>query len=245
MKIVNIIAVCTLLLCAAGCDENKMTGYENDPAIYFHWNSESNQQHDSINHSFFFNENLMQDTVWVRVNAMGKTEPVDRPIVLVQTNTGDPDAAISGKHYKAFDAPGIKEKMVIPANQVYANIPIVVLRDKTLESEEVRLELEVAGNEYFRPGIDVWRKFLVTTTAQAVKPAMWDTRWRYYFGPTWGSVKFRFIIEATGYTDWDTLPGDGNYLSYLQNVVLQKFEEYNRDNPDTPLKEANGDLVVF
>lgn len=247
MKKNNIIAVFIFLLFSAGCTENQMLEYENDPAIYFYWSVRTDQfvQNDSIKHSFFFDKNLMQDTVWVRLNAMGKTESFDRPFAIVQTNTGKSDAAISGTHYKPFDAAGIKEKMVIPADSVNVKFPIVFLRHSSLELNEVRLEMEVAGNEHFRPGIEQWREFVVTTTAMAVKPDLWDSRWRYYFGPTWGTVKFRFIIEATGYTEWDAFPADMSYLTYLQATVLQKFEEYNRDNPENPLREANGDLVAF
>ena len=247
MKKLKNIALFTFLLCiVAGCVENKMMEYEDAPAIYFHWSSERDEQRDSIKHSFFLSKNLMQDTVWVRINVMGKTAPVDRPIAVVQTNANSANAAIAGTHYLSFDSPGIKEKMVIPANSVKTNIPIVFLRHSSLELQEVRLELEVAENDYFRLGINKWRKFAVTTTAKAVKPSVWDSRWRYYFGPTWGTVKFRFIIEATGYTDWENFPAsDMTYLSYMQTTVLQKFAEYNRDNPDNPLREANGDLVMF
>jgi len=245
MKKIENIALFAFLLCIAGCVENKMMEYGDDSAIYFHWNSGYGQQHDSIKHSFFLSNNLTQDTVWVRINAMGKTAPVDRPIAVVQTNADSVNAAIAGTHYLSFDSPGIKEKMVIPANKVQTSIPIVFLNHSSLELEEVRLELEVVENDYFRPGINKWRKFLVTTTAQAVKPSNWGTAWYRYFGATWGTVKFRFIIEATGYTDWDNPPIDISYLTYLQAVVNQKFLEYNHNNPDNPLREANGDLVVF
>jgi len=245
MKINKYISLFALLLCVAGCVENKMLKYENDPAIYFAWSSQAREQHDSINHSFFFIEHLKQDTVWVQVNAMGRTEPVNRPISIVQTNGNKPNAAIPGVHYVSFDTPSIREKMIIPANGVNTKIPIVLLQHSSLALQNVRLELAVEGNEYFRPGIDVWRNFLVTTTAQAVKPALWDTNWWRYFGATWGTVKFRFIINATGYTEWDTLPSDMGFLNYLQGVVLQKFQEYNRDNPENPLKEANDELVKF
>jgi hypothetical protein len=251
MKKNNLIAFSVLLLCLAACTEHEMLQYENDPAVYFFKGRyrvdafTTKAQADSINHSFFYDKNLMEDTVWVRVEAMGYTAPVDRPIPIVQTNIGSPDAAIAGMHYKAFDSPGFRDRIVIPAGKAHVLVPVVFYRDPSLELQEVRLELEVVQNDYFRPGIDALRKFVVTTTAQAVKPSIWNSIWRNLFGSTFGTVKFRFMIETTGYLEWETVPADMSFLFYLRDTVLQKFAEYNRDNPDNPLKEANGDLVTF
>ena len=244
MKTIYAFALFTVLLCFAGCVENEMKEYENDPAIYFYW--DSRLQHDSIHHSFFLlNSEIKQDTVWVRINTMGKLEPVDRPIAVVQTNTGKPGAAVPGVHYQAFDSPGIKELMVVRSNKWYALLPVVFLRDPSLDLTTVRLELEVVGNDYFRPGIDALRKFVLSTTTQAVKPGNWDTFWYRFFGPTWGSVKMRLIIDATGYKEWDLEPNDIYFTQYLRGLVIQKLEEYNLGHPDDPLREANGELVVF
>ena len=237
------IALFTLLLCIAGCEENEMKEYENSPAIYFQWDGWL--QHDSIHHSFFFlNSNIKQDTVWVRINTMGELEPVDRPIAVVQTNTGKPGAAIPGVHYLAFDSPGIKEQMIVPANLWYALIPVVFLRDSSLDFMSARLELEVAGNDYFRPGIEAWRQFVLSTTTQAVKPGNWDAFWASYFG-AWGSVKMRFIIDVTGYTTWDEQPDEVFFIVLMTTLVKQRLEEYNQEHPNDKLREANGEEVTF
>lgn len=241
-------------LVATSCTENNMEEYENDPAIYFLNGSVYNDdgtvssgklQKDSVNQSFFvYDSDKMRDTVYVFVKTMGKVSSTDRPIALVQTNTGD-DAAVPGTHYVPLDDPEVTKHMYVPAGKVYAKIPIILLRDKSLQTSQKRLELEVAKNECFRPGIDAWRKFVITTTDLAVKPAMWDSRWRYYFGPTFGSVKLKFIINATGYTDFDNLPSDYSYITWLKTTVQQAFFDYNKAHPDDPLKEADGTLVTF
>jgi hypothetical protein len=229
---------------AAGCGENEMLSYENEPAVYFA--HETYGQRDSISHSFFLlNTTILSDTVYIKVNTMGQISSQDRPISLIQTNVGKPEAAVAGKHYVSFDDAGMKERLWIPANSAEANIPIVFIRDPSLALGQIRLELAIEKNEYFRPGIDAWRTFIVTTTDQAVRPALWDTRWRTFFGSTWGSIKMRFIIDATGYTEWGVTPSDMSYLTFLRNTVLQKFDEYNAAHPDEPLKEADGELVRF
>lgn len=252
--LLNIIAVITISA-ISGCTENEMKSYVNDPAIYFLngriYNDDGTQsitqtQKDSINQSFFiYNDDVTKETVYVFVKTMGEVADYDRPISLVQTNTGNEDAAMPGVHYVAFDNPEISKNMCIPAGKTYAKIPITLLRDKSLQTDEKRLELTIGKNEYFRPGINQYRNFIITTTDLATKPAMWDTRWRLFFGSTFGSVKFRFIINATGYTDFDTFPTDYSYLTWLKTTVQQAFFDYNKAHPDSPLSEADGTLVTF
>ncbi|MGM9701830.1 MAG: DUF4843 domain-containing protein [Prevotella sp.] len=232
------------LLLYAACTENEMEPWSDTAAIYFE--HDTYIQTDSIKQTFFiYDDDVKTDTVKVRVCAMGGVADYDRPFTLVQTNIGKPDAAVAGTHFESFDSPETKKYLVIPAGKVYQDIPIVLLRDKSLALGEYRLKLAVEDNEHFRKGIDAWRTFVVTTTDQAVKPALWDTRWRYYFGATWGSVKMKFIIQHTGYTDFDTLPDDYSYLLWLGNTAKQALIEYNAAHPDSPLCEADGTLVTF
>ncbi len=254
-KILCYIGALLTSLCVTSCTENEMEGYVNDPAIYFLngriYNDDGTQsltqtQKDSINQSFFIcGDDVKQEVVYVYVMTMGKVADVDRPIKLVQTNSGQANAAIPGVHYKSFDDPEVAKSMYVPAGKTYAKIPVTILRDKSLQNGEKRLEITVAQNEYFRPGIDQYRNFIITTTDLATKPARWDNTWKYYFGPTFGSVKFKFIINATGYTDFDNVPTDYTYLKWLNATVLQAFFEYNQAHPDEPLTEADGTLVTF
>lgn len=249
MKKIFITAVTATLVCLAGCEQNKMPEYENSPAIYFTrgLGVYDLTVTDSIAHSFFLlPESVVRDTVWVKVSTMGLTSDHDRYVKVVQANVGKPNAAVAGTHYVAFDDPGVVQKMVVPAGAVEGRIPVVMLKHESLNSRTVRIEMEVAGNEYFRPGIDAWRKYVVTTTAMTEKPSIWDVEWAPWFGPTWGPVKFRFIIDVTGFLDWDTpITDDYTYQESMGMEVRQRFAEYNRDHPDDPMREANGDLVVF
>lgn len=255
-KKLSYIGALLAMLAMTACTENEMEGYTNDPAIYFlngkTYEDDGTQgastplQRDSINQSFFVcNDDVKREVVYVFVKTMGMLSDTDRPVSLVQTNSGADNAAVPGVHYVPFDDPEVAGNMVIPAGKSYAKIPVILLRDKSLQTSEKRLELTVGQNDYFRPGIDQYRNFVITTTDLAVKPARWDRGWKYYFGPTFGSVKFKFIINATGYTDWENLPSDYSYIKWLQTTVLQAFYDYNQQHPDEPLKEADGTLVTF
>jgi hypothetical protein len=237
MKRIKFIYV-LLLLIAASCTENEMLIYENDPAVYF--------DKDSVNHSFFaLNTSILRDTVLVRVNTMGELSEHDRPVSLVQTNTGAEEAAVAGVHYVPFDADELKQHVAVKAGTSFVEIPVILLRDESLGLKEVRLELAVAANEYFRTGIATKRTFAITTTDLAIKPALWNSVWQMCFGITWGPVKMRFIIDVTGFTGWDGYPSDYSMLWYLRDITAQKFAEYNLAHPDAPLREADGTLVEF
>lgn len=244
MKRFKFIYVLLLLLTVAACTQNEILSYENDPAIYFAGNFDNKS--DSINHSFFLlNSDILKDTVLVRINTMGELSSQDRPVAIIQTNVGDSAAAVAGVHYVSFDDASLKPLLQVPAGKEYVDIPVVFIRDASLDTLKVRLELALATNEYFRTGIAEKQRFVLTTTDLIEKPVAWDSRWSIFMGKSWGTVKMRFIIDITGYTDWATMPSDMALIQYFGALAKQKLLEYNTAHPDNPLREANGDLVSF
>lgn len=240
-KILFCISMLTVFFSMASCEENQMDDYENIPAIYF---TRNDGQSDSINYSFFIlNSAIKRDTIYVRVYSMGKQANYDRPIAIEQTNKDKPNAAKAGVHYVAFEDTEVKSSFIISANKVYADIPIIVLRDASLTLQEKRLELSVKENEDFNIGIQEWSKFVVTISDQTSKPKMWDSFWKYFFGQSWGIIKMRFIVEATGYTTWESRPSDYSYLTWLSATAKQALLDYNLAHPDDPLKETTGDII--
>jgi hypothetical protein len=228
----------------AACTQNEMLSYENDPAVYFAGNLDNKS--DSVNHSFFMlNSDILTDTVLVRVNTMGELSSQARPVAIVQTNAGAEGAAVAGTHYVPFNSAALNSLLQVPAGKEYVDIPIILIRDASLDTVKVRLELALAKNDYFRPGISEKQRFAITTTNIIEKPSAWDTRWYMFLGRSWGPVKMRFLIDITGYTDWYTTPSDMALLQYFQALATQKLLEYNIAHPDEPLREANGDLVSF
>lgn len=236
-----------LLLVTASCKENEAFFYENDPAIYFANEPKvNNGQLDSIPYSFFVAPNsVVDDTVHVKVCLSGLLADYDRSIKLVQTNVGEEDAAIPGVHFIAFDDPSVVDSVCMPRGKAVAYIPVVLLRDVSLKSKEKRLKLSVEQNEHFRPGVNDLRTFTVIIADFTIKPKLWDSVWKYYFGPTFGSEKLRFIIQVTGFTDFDEYPTDFQLGNHLSTVFQQKLAEYNEAHPDTPLAESDGTLVGF
>ena len=55
----------------------------------------------------------------------------------------------------------------------------------------------------------------------------------------------KFIIDNTGFTDFDGGYQSSDYTNYMASKVIQKLLEYNTNHPDDPLSEADGTLVTF
>ena len=217
------------------CSRQDALMYENDPRVFFSRGTSGKGQQDSILHSFFtVPEGVERDTVWVEISVMGFTSSESRPVKIVQTNTGEADAAVPGTHYVGFDDAEMSVHLVVATNAVSAKIPVILLRDRSLLLEKKRIKMAIVANEYFQPGIDKNRNFMVQTTAMAEKPGRWDSIWKSYFG-AWGSQKMWFIVNYLGFSEFDD-DFDTAYRKYLQLKARSKLAEYNTSH-DEPLCE--------
>lgn len=227
------------------CVHQNPGDYSDDARIYFL--NEVKVQQDSIAVSFFAAmDGSEYDTVWIDVRTMGYLADYDRPLNLRVSNEGEKGAAVAGKHYVGFDDSHIKTAYCIPAGKVKTKIPVVLIKDPSLNTSEVRLELSLETNEYFQRGYEPWCQFTVISTAKAVKPASWETWWKTAFGD-WGPKKMEFIILYVGFNEFDDDSYDAAFRDYLMNKAKKKLKEYNEnpENEGTPLKEEDGTLVVF
>lgn len=240
-----------LLLGTAGCEQQSVYKYENDPRLYFFNGVDYSQtptlrQNDSIAQSFFIlPEDQLQDTVWIVVETMGLVAEQPRPFTLVQTNVGETNAAVAGTHFMAFDSEEMKKNMMIPVGSVRYYMPLIVLRgDPLMETSVLRLKLKIVENAHFKVGIEKQTELLVKMTAMPERPSNWSS-WTYTFG-TWGPKKMWFLVHKMGITDF-TFPDDYAYSTYLNSLFIEKLAEYNAnpDNPDVPLTEANGTPVSY
>ena len=241
-----------LLIVAIGlffgsCDEKDVIRYEDDPRIYFYKGivydnvaRTSYSQADSVKRSFFvLPDTQMWDTVWIDIRTMGFPTDYERPMKIVQTNVGEPFAAVAGKHYIGFDDERVEGQVSIAAGQVKRMLPVIFYRDPSLEKDSVRLEIEIQPNEYFSVGMDTLSHFMVEMTAKPAKPRLWNG--------DWGAKKMWFIMRYVGFTDFENRIGDYAYETYLRGRAAEALAEYNADerNEDRPLREADGTLVKF
>lgn len=238
MKRIWIVIAVVLCGCLAGsCEQQETEKYEGDARLYFHRSTEWEGQLDSVRHSFFLvPEGKERDTVLVDVRTMGFPVGTARPVKIVQTNAGKPGAAVAGVHYVGFDDVSLKEALVVQPHAIKVMVPVILLHDPSLDKGKVRIEMEVVGNEYFKPGIDKNCRFMVQTTALAEKPGTWDKNWVYYFGE-WGTEKMGFIVNYLGFTEFEKTDQESGYKEYLKLKANEKLEIYNKAHPEYPLCE--------
>lgn len=198
---------------------------------------------------YYEGEEVLQDTVFFDIYAIGGTTPSDRSFTLEQEILPSVENAVPNQHYKAFDNPEVSRHYVIKANQVHAAVPIVVLRNPSLKETTVSLKLKIIADDNFLEGerSNLWRK--VVLTDRLSQPAAWNaSAVQYYYGK-YSVTKHAFMIEATG-EKWDQefmsgLTSDYALLQYWIGVLKIALVNYNNANPDTPLTDEFEELVVF
>lgn len=265
-----------LLLSMLGCQEADLMRYSDEPRVYLGGYTRS----ESV--TFYYEtEDVKRDTVYVYVETMGGPRDYDREVKFTQLKkydveytfengvkvdsvvTENPNNAIPGKHYVAFDSEEGKKLTVIPANKVNARIPVILLRDLSLKEGTYYLDLQLDENNEFKiGGVKSDVEYAITFADKLIKPDFWDKSYQggYYFGD-YSTRKHEFMIEVSGERVdeawWATLYGAESITGRLQYYVIKfknALDEFNNDPENiasgaAPMREIEGDptskLVTF
>lgn len=229
-NIIRNIGFFLLIFSLGACQEETLTEYQNDPRLSF-----GAEQDTLVVASFFvIKTGIDLDTVFLQVETLGDTVGFDRPFSVEQIDTEAEYAAVPGIHYVGFDEPEIKAELFIPAGAVKAAVPVIVKRDKSLQTAIYELRLKIQGNEYFKPGLLNHTTCVVRISDKGDKPVMWDSFWKASFGE-WCSVKMKFIIDYVGLTDFEDYPSDPSYGNYLKAKAQQQLSAYKANPMNPPL----------
>lgn len=212
----------------------------------------TDDSYSTTSYSFIYAGNVERDTLWFGVQTSGFLSDQPRPITLKQITVPDtvPNAK-PGIHYIAFDSPEISSSYVVPANTEMVEIPVVLLRDTSLNTSDVVLRFGFEENDYFKPGFKLMSYCTVYISAHISCPTQWKP---YDFGE-WAPKKHELMIEWTG-NAWDDAyieklyNGDSNYITYLSEWFQHKLEEENAKRLADPnigdiYREADGTPVDF
>lgn len=263
-RICILLASMSLLVLLASC-EKELVPY-NDPICrlnFQYWDDftsswmttedlegYSDDSYSTTSYSFIYEGITDRDTLWFQIRTSGFLSDQPRPIALQQITVPDTvDNAESGVHYVPFDSPELAAAYTVPANTDTLRIPVILLRDPSLETKDVVLRFGFAENDYFEPGFKSMSYRTIYISARLSQPTLWES---YYFGE-WGPVKHQLMIEWTGET-WDDsyltelYNGDSGYIYYMAEWFSKKLEEENEKRAATglePYTEADGTLVAF
>ena len=228
------------------CEERVVHRYESENSLYFFWGSENYNtfvQQDSISYNFTEKQSSrLRDTIHLRVLSAGFLSDSDRAVRIAQTLADGSPNALPGTHYVDFDDPALAGRFIVPAGSTRAELPIVILRDPSLRSQVVRLEIELRENDHFKVVIPELSRFVIKITDMIAKPSNWDFLWASYMG-TWGPEKMRFLADYVGIADYEGTH-DASEMLYYRSVAIEKLTEYNNTHA-TPLTEADGTPVTF
>ena len=241
--------VFTILAAAAvfaGCKKTALTPYEQPDMIYIYKNS-SDPNRDSITYSFATKSaSRVQDTVKVPLRIMGLAKNVDRKVNV--RVIADSTTAIEGTHYQILPA-------VVPANSYTGYIPVLVKRNATLKTSELRVMLEVLESADFKPGVPNSPvvgsrsggaiRILVKLNDYLTKPSNWDSFLVFYFG-TFSQVKYSFVISVTGRSEFSTSgtdPVSTSLITYYKLLCKQALNDYTAANGS--LNDEFGSPITF
>lgn len=226
-------AIPTLFIFIASCEKDERLMYQEDPRVYFY---DFQVQPDSLYYTFATQDfGKVTDTAYVVVRIMGDATDRDRVVNLVPMETS---TAVEGRDYD-FGS------LLVHAGNYQDTLQIYLHKTAAMKDSVFKLFLQIGESPDFKQGFTDERYsqsrqvYKIYITDQLIKPASWSTNW---FG-TYSTVKFQFMILATGKSDWDSAPIFPAELNYLAQQVKQALVTYEQENG--PLIDEFGNKVVF
>ncbi|MDD4031985.1 MAG: DUF4843 domain-containing protein [Bacteroidales bacterium] len=199
----------------------------------------------------YYGSDVTRDTIFYDIYTIGRLSGKDQPFKIKQVNLPDSDNAQPGVHYLSFDDPTLQASYVIKANTNHAKVPVIALRNASLKQKEFTLCFQIEANGNYQAGeADFqWRKLVITD--RLTKPNSWNDWLSQYKLGKYSMVKHAWMIEQTK-LKWDEkylaqVYADMSLSTYWGSKLKELLYLYNHDpkNPNTPLKDENGDLVEF
>lgn len=207
-KILVLLAVAIVI---ASCNKDEALLYNEAPSVYVY------NLPDSTDYTFATSAvTKLTDTIRVEFRIIGKSATNDR-IIQLEAKAGA--TAKAGYHYKVGPA-------VIKANEFSTIVPVYVFRKAGLKDSTVKVTLQIKENDDFKLGYADKLDYRLSISDILSKPTIWDSAWAPYFG-TYSQVKFRFLLEATGRTNWNSFPfpADSRYISQRAKNALLAYNQ--------------------
>ena len=256
MKKIHYILISMLIIGVASCKKDQYYLYNDVARVQFGpdpsriYTASYNLADTLKPYTFYYEDaSVQEDTVFFDIYAIGGISEKDRSFTLEQEQVAGENNAVAGTHYVGLHDPRATKNFIIKAGTVHTSVPIILLRDASLKTHTYVLKFKVAANENFQLGevSNLWRK--ITFTDGLSQPAAWDATFtRYYYGD-YSITKHAFMIEATS-QKWDQdflleIRSDYALLQYWIGTVKIALINYNNAHPGNPLRDENGDLVIF
>lgn len=226
---------------------------------------------------YYIDKSVGRDTAYLTVSVIGGPENRERKLELRQISEYDveykydakgnlidsvvtekPNKAVPGVHYVGMDDEEMRPLLVVQANAVYARIPVILLRDTSLQTNEYRLCLELTESSDFRLGESNQLSRTIIFADKLSQPSWWDSYvTKSNFG-VYSTRKHEFMIEVLDVVlgdEWYArLKVDFGEMTFTRNKLKSALNAYNADPENiaaglAPMREKQDDpnsaLIVF
>lgn len=190
---------------------------------------------DSLDFSFVkYPGSVTEYNLPVTIYLMGNPENHARTVNLAVNATKT--TAQEGQY--AFPA-----QVVLPADSFSVIFPVCLKRTADLQEKGVHLYIEILESSDFKIGVSEENHLLIKWSDVLTRPANWNELVEF-FG-TFSIVKYRFIIETTGVTEFSAQKMSWALLTNYRILCVSALNAYNETHPGNPLKDENGQYVTF
>lgn len=177
--------------------------------------------------------------------------------VIDSTVTELPNKAVAGVHYVPFDSPEMQDLLVVHPGVVSDSLPVILLRDRSLKTDKIRLRVRFEVSEDFRLGEKTFLAKTIIFSDKLEKPANWNHRTTYALGD-YSVSKHELMIAVVGKPVDDEWLEKGNndksFFIHWRGRFIDALNKFNADPANiesglAPLREnpkdPNSKLVTF
>lgn len=186
--------------------------------------------------TFTYNYSFIQDleaetkTIYIPVHLSGMMRDYDRKLLMEivddSTTTAEPEWI------------EIQEG-ILPKNSIKGEIPIVLKRTAYLDTASATIKLRILPSD----GLSIrgWSQVDIKWTSKIIQPQNWMSFLRFYFGIPFSTAYFKFIVDVTGQTNFDSGPIQA-YSLQVKDELIKYNKQLKKDtgNPDTVLVHDDG-----
>lgn len=261
MKNIYMLILFTALL--AGCKEVDYQLFEGESRVQFDKGPDKLTYYSFV----YISSAATVDTVPVRVCLIGVPMSEDRKFRFVQI----PDTEweyIRDVHGYVVDSVAVRlfqaesgvhfvmpddDQFVLKADSVFATVPVVVLRDTSLQSKEYRLRFELVATPDLQLGERAMTQTVISITDMLTPPSVWmegvkaSTLQKSILGK-YSRTKHRLMNDAAGLM-WDNdqinaCLADMSMLTFYIAEFRKALAVYQKENGE-PMKDENGEPISF
>ena len=235
MKIRNIVTLFSLLLFIATSCENDGFYYQDEPRVRLEAPYEWALGSDSLEFSFVTTsiettEQQFTLSLYVMGAASDQTRTVRLEVLKNKTTAAE----------GLYDFP---MQVTIPAGSLKTDFTLIVKRSEILKEQTARLYIQVVKSDAFDVGVHEQNHLLVKWNDILSRPNNWREI-EEEFGE-FSLEKYRFILSVNNIREIDFNTITWAQLNNYRIKVYTALEEYNAAHPGNPLKDENGNLIVF